>query len=99
MKRRYIYNKEPPSCVHYLIKWKVILNKRLITKDTEQDLVLAPSQYWSLCLRPKLEEVLSKKLPPNRRVKVVNTNVVIISQGKPIRYGTRHRRSPTLISA
>ena len=49
----------------------------LVTKDTEQDLVLGPSQYWSLCLRPKLEEVLSKKLPPNRRVEVVDTNVVV----------------------
>jgi len=54
------------------------LSGTLVTKDTEQDLVLAPSQYWSLYLQPKLEEVLRKKLPPNRQVKVVDTNVVVL---------------------
>ncbi|PVH98198.1 hypothetical protein DM02DRAFT_531674, partial [Periconia macrospinosa] len=72
-----VYDEEPPSCIHYSIEWKITLNKRLVTKDTEQDLVLEPSQYWSLYLRPKLDEVLCKKLPPNRRVKVVDTNVVV----------------------
>ncbi|KAF2179901.1 hypothetical protein K469DRAFT_797863, partial [Zopfia rhizophila CBS 207.26] len=38
-----VYNKEPPSYIYYSIEWKVTLNKRLVTKNIEQDLVLAPS--------------------------------------------------------
>jgi hypothetical protein len=39
------YNKEPLSCLHYLIKWKVTLNNKLISKDTKPNLVLAPRFY------------------------------------------------------
>jgi hypothetical protein len=40
------YDKDPPSCIHYTIEWKVTLNSKLISKDTEQNLVLAPRFYW-----------------------------------------------------
>jgi hypothetical protein len=69
--------KTPPSCIHYLIEWKVTLNNKLITKDTEQDLVLAPNFYWSPFLRPKLEKLPRKKLSPNKRVRPDDTNVVV----------------------
>ncbi|KFY88915.1 hypothetical protein V500_06046 [Pseudogymnoascus sp. VKM F-4518 (FW-2643)] len=39
------YNEVPPSCIHYSIEWKVTLNGKLISKDTEQNLVLAPTFY------------------------------------------------------
>ena len=71
------YDEDPPSYIHYSIKWKVILNNKLITKDTEQDLVLAPNFYWSLFLRPKLEKPLCKKLSPNKRVRLDDTNVAV----------------------
>ncbi|PSN61086.1 hypothetical protein BS50DRAFT_535093, partial [Corynespora cassiicola Philippines] len=72
-----IYDEEPSSSIHYSIEWKMTLNNRMITKDTEQDIVLAPGPYWSLYLRPKLEKVLCKKLSANRRVRADDTNVVI----------------------
>ncbi|OBT41609.1 hypothetical protein VE00_07827 [Pseudogymnoascus sp. WSF 3629] len=34
------YDEVPPSCIHYSIEWKVTLNGKLISKDTEQNLKL-----------------------------------------------------------
>ncbi|KAI9778682.1 MAG: hypothetical protein M1839_007913 [Geoglossum umbratile] len=70
------YNEDPPSCIHYSIEWKLTLNNKLITKDTKQDLVLAPTFYWLRFLQPKLEKLLRKKLP-NKRVTADDTNAVV----------------------
>jgi hypothetical protein len=71
------YDEEPPTCLHYSIEWKVTLNNKVLAKDTEPDLVLAPRFYWSLFLRDKLEKLLQKKLPPSKRVACEDTNVVV----------------------
>jgi hypothetical protein len=71
------YDEEPPSCIHYSIEWKVILNGKLISKDTEQNLVLAPIFYWPQFLQPKLEKLLRKKVSSNKRVTPDDTNVVV----------------------
>jgi hypothetical protein len=42
------YDGDPPTCVHYSIEWKTTPNNKLIFKDTEPDLVLAPRFYWPL---------------------------------------------------
>ncbi len=39
------YNELPPSCMHYIIEWKLTLNRRLIAKQTEDDLVVALSDF------------------------------------------------------
>jgi hypothetical protein len=56
------YDEDPPQYIHYSIEWKVTVNGKAISRDTEQDLVLAPGSYWDLFLRPKLEKLLHKKL-------------------------------------
>ena len=71
------YDEDPPSCIHYSIEWKVTLNGKLVSKDTEQNLVLAPSFYWPQFLKPKLEKLLCKKISSNRRVAADDTNVVV----------------------
>jgi hypothetical protein len=71
------YDEDPPTCLHYSIEWKVTLNNKLVSKDTEPNLVLAPRFYWSLFLRDKVDKLLQKKLSPNKRVTCEDTNVVV----------------------
>ena len=71
------YDEESPRSIHYSIEWRVTLNNKLISKDTEQNLVLAPSFYWPLVLRPKLDKLLRKKVSSNKRVVPDDTCVVI----------------------
>ncbi|RYN43629.1 hypothetical protein AA0117_g13566, partial [Alternaria alternata] len=70
------YDEDVPSRLRYSIEWKVVVNNRTLSKDTEQDVVLAPSAYWRLYLRAKVDKLLSRKLPHGRRVKCDDTNVV-----------------------
>ncbi|KAF3359142.1 PKHD-type hydroxylase ofd1 [Verticillium dahliae VDG1] len=71
------YDEQPPTCVHYSIEWKLTLNNRSISKDTEPNLVLAPGPYWTTFLRSKLEKLVDKKLPSNRSFSVDDTDIVV----------------------
>jgi hypothetical protein len=48
------YEEDEPSCLHYSIEWRVLVNNKKISDDTEEDLVLAPIAYWHEILKPKL---------------------------------------------
>ncbi|OJJ98559.1 hypothetical protein ASPACDRAFT_1857806 [Aspergillus aculeatus ATCC 16872] len=61
------YDEDPPVYLHYSIEWKVTVNNRVVAKDTEPDLVLAPSAYWFKVLRQKLESRVKTKTQRNRR--------------------------------
>jgi hypothetical protein len=71
------YEEETPSRLRYSIEWKVVVNNKVVAKDTEQDLVLVPSAHWHLCLKPKVEKLLSKKVAHNRHVEFDDTSVVV----------------------
>jgi len=74
------YDEEPPTCIHYSIEWKVTLNnkpKPIAPKDTEPDLVLAPSDFWISELKPKLDRLIANKLSSNRSFRPDDTSVVV----------------------
>jgi len=73
---RNTYDEEVPTCLHYSIKWKVTVNKKVISRDTEQDLVLAPMAYWHEYLKPSLDELLQRKVTQNRQIRCDDTTVV-----------------------
>ena len=70
------YDEDVPTCLHYSIKWKVSVNKKVISRDTDQDLVLAPTAYWHESLKPSLEELLRSKVAHNRPIRCDDTTVV-----------------------
>ena len=51
------YDDQPPSCIRYVMEWKLTLNKRVAAKQTEDDLVLAPSDFWNEELSPKIADI------------------------------------------
>jgi hypothetical protein len=56
----HLYNENPSSSIHYAVKWKVThseknkRNKKVVSRDTEQDIVLAPAAYWTQILQPSV---------------------------------------------
>ncbi|KAM0708546.1 hypothetical protein Q7P35_005198 [Cladosporium inversicolor] len=71
------YSADPPVCVRYTIIWKIKLNNRMIAKDTEQDVALAPGHYWSMFLQPKLDALLGKKIKNGKRIQPDDSNVLV----------------------
>ena len=47
-------DQDPPTYLHYSIGWKVTLKGRALTRDTEPDVVLAPSCYWQRRLKAQV---------------------------------------------
>ncbi|KAJ5288292.1 hypothetical protein PENANT_c092G08765 [Penicillium antarcticum] len=56
------------------MEWRATVNNREVSKDTEEDVVLAPSAFWQLPLGKKLE--LRRKTARHRQVRPDDTVVV-----------------------
>jgi hypothetical protein len=50
--------------MHYLMEWKLTLNRRLVAKQTEDDLVLAPSDFWKEELSSKIADIVKSTGKP-----------------------------------
>jgi hypothetical protein len=44
--------------MHYIMEWKLTLNKRVVAKQTEDDLVLALSDFWNEELSSKIADIV-----------------------------------------
>jgi hypothetical protein len=71
------YDERPPTCIHYSIEWKLILERKLIAKETEPDLVLTPSAFWTTVLQPRLDKLSARKLLQNKCFSTDETIVVV----------------------
>ncbi|CAG8376216.1 unnamed protein product, partial [Penicillium salamii] len=67
----------PANCIQYTIEWKVTVNKKVLSQDTEEDVVLTPSAYWPETLKGKLERLLKGKFPRNGRVRSDDTSIAV----------------------
>jgi hypothetical protein len=61
--KRNSYGEDVPTCLHYSIEWKVPVNNKVISKATEQDLVLAPMAYWHMFLKSSLASYCGRRWP------------------------------------
>jgi hypothetical protein len=79
----HLYNENPLSSIHYAVEWKVThseknkRNKKVVSRDTEQDVVLAPTAYWTQILQPKVKRVLRKKVGLEGRLRPEETVVIV----------------------
>lgn len=76
------YDEDTPSRIRYTIEWKVAVGNKAISKDTEQDVVLAPAVYRRTYLQPKVEKLVAKKLSQGRQVEYDDTSVVASVNGR-----------------
>ncbi|CEJ61521.1 hypothetical protein PMG11_10052 [Penicillium brasilianum] len=67
----------PANYIQYTIEWKVMVNKKVISRDTEEDVALTPSAYWPMTLKCKLEKLLEGKPSYKGRVRSDDTAIVV----------------------
>ncbi|KAK2035904.1 hypothetical protein LZ31DRAFT_286242 [Colletotrichum somersetense] len=71
------HNDPQPTHVPYAVEWKLTANNRMITKDSDQNIIASPEVFWKTRLRPKLRDVLNRKLPSTKTFEAVDTDVVV----------------------
>lgn len=71
------YEEQPPRYICYTIAWKLILNRKTVGKVTEEDLVVAPSDYWVESLSAGVEEMLQTKKKRQQRVRSEGTAIAV----------------------
>ena len=71
------YDEMPPRYICYTIAWKLILNRKTVGKVTEEDLVIAPSEYWGKSLQANVENMLQTKKKRYQRVRSEGTAVTV----------------------
>ena len=60
------YDYNPPICIRYVMEWKMAFNNRKIRMHTEDNLVVAPSAFWSEQLCAKIRDIAKTTSKPSR---------------------------------
>jgi hypothetical protein len=55
---------EEHSYMRYIMEWKLTINKRVAAKQTEDDLVVAPSDFWNEELLSKIADIVNSTGKP-----------------------------------
>ena len=70
------YNEHPLTFIHYSIEWKRTVNSKRVARDTEPNLVLTSSAFWTL-VRLKLEKFRHENLLLNKLLRADDTDVAV----------------------
>jgi len=76
------YDEKPPKYVCYTIEWKVLLNRKAVGRVTEENLVVAPSEYWEDALKADVENMLQMKKKRHQRVRFEGTDITMKSNDR-----------------
>ena len=79
------YDEYPPHYVCYTIAWKLVLNRKTVGKVTEDDLIVAPSEYWDGTLKANVEDMLQMKKKRSQRVRSEGTAVTVSVNDKSLK--------------
>lgn len=58
------YKEQPPFCIHYILEWRLTFNKRVAAKQTEDNLVVPPSDFWNIELSSKIADIIKSTGKP-----------------------------------
>ncbi|KAK4171438.1 hypothetical protein QBC36DRAFT_199343, partial [Triangularia setosa] len=54
------YKELPPFYVGYIMEWKLTLNKRAAAKQTEENIAVAPGNFWNNELASKIVDLCNR---------------------------------------
>ncbi len=77
-----VYDRTPPIYIHYRIDWRLMIKKRVISRNTIDDIVLEPTSFGPYVLIPQLEELLKRKNSHSQSVRPDDTDVVVKVTGR-----------------
>lgn len=58
------YNQQPAENIWYDVEWKLSVNNRRKTGESEPGIALSPRQFWKYVLQPKLQAVVKSAKSP-----------------------------------
>ncbi|KAH7124425.1 hypothetical protein EDB81DRAFT_665027, partial [Dactylonectria macrodidyma] len=58
------YNEQPPDYIRYYVEWKLSVNNRQKSGESELGVVISPRKFWKHVLRSKLQAAVEKSLKP-----------------------------------
>jgi hypothetical protein len=73
---------------HYLIEWKLRLNRKAVTTQSEPNVAVSLGCYWRLVLRNRLRQAVCRQFSDSQRVRHNDTTVAVSVTERSERYLT-----------